>query len=131
MTVVKIILVFTFLFGLLFWSGIKHLIGKETTVKGGKPTTFSRLFGAFLVVLCLYVTGRGATDIILHDYIKEKITVKDIDYQHPRGMIMADIKSERGKTYRNLFEEFDFEISETYQIKYMKRTKFIIDVKGD
>ena len=91
------------------------------------------MYDLFMVLFLLF-TGIGTAygilaDTVLQDYETETVTVKEIRTPRLRGLIEKEVYSTDGQVYDNPFNEFTITRGKTYEITYLARTKFIIDVE--
>lgn len=68
-------------------------------------------------------------DTVLQDYETETVTVEAVRTPRLRGLVYKEVHSIDGQVYRNIFNEFTITFGKTYEITYLARTKFIIDVE--
>ena len=91
------------------------------------------MYDLFMVLFLLFtgiVTAYGVlADTILQDYETETVTVEAVRTPRLRGLIEKEVHSIDGQVYTNTFNEFTITLGKTYEITYLARTKFIIDVE--
>lgn len=109
------------------WEGIKGL------KKIGRPIL------RYIVALCLlfvtffsgYISFNITIDFFKFDYNSKIIVVSDIDKNPgPKGGILyTEVYGEEKEPYCNMLKTFKFIEGKTYEIKYLPRTRAIIEAR--
>jgi len=107
---------------------IQYIVGKTKEIEGKR--TLSDLFvGLFLLFISIVMSYSVLADTVLQDYETETVTVEAVRTPRLRGLVYKEVHSIDGQVYRNIFNEFTITFGKTYEITYLARTKFIIDVE--
>ena len=126
--ILKILLLFIPMSIVLFVWAIQYIVGKRTAIKGKR--TLSDLFMVlFLLFTGIVMAHSVLADTVLQDYETETVTVKEIRTPRLGGLIEKEVYSTDRQIYKNPFNEFTITRGKTYEITYLARTKFIIDVE--
>ncbi|MDD2359877.1 MAG: hypothetical protein PHE66_05495 [Syntrophaceticus schinkii] len=126
--------IFALKVALAYW--IIFIVCLYSIVKYGFKGVDGRIFRAFAAIcylFCIFVTGYMTyfitIDVIKYDYQTATIVVKEVDNNPgPKGgLFYSDIYTGEKEPYSNAYKKFRFTDGETYEIKYLPRTRTIID----
>lgn len=116
----------------ILFIAIKYLSGKrKIEVLGKEKKKISIGLGILLLIISIGASFNITIDFVVFDYKEKVVFVSGINNPGKASIVENKIVTEKDGIFDNFFKSFDIKVGRSYRIKYVPRTKIILEAEEE